>query len=378
MASNAFDQFDAPAKSAGNAFDQFDKTAPTAQAAAVPADRPQFNRYQKFMGKGKVSSSDSGAKVLKFAVSPGYATGGAVTDIAAKHLPPEAAAAAGYAANVVAEAAPALLTGDLFKAAAPALREAGKKIMQSALKPTLQQLRTGKAAKAIQTMLDEGVNVTPGGVAKLKSRIAELNDLIKDAIKSSPATVDKAKVASYLQGTLKQFEQQVNPQADIRAIRQAWNAFVNHPILKDIENIPVKVAQDLKTGTYKSLGEKSYGELKSSAVEAQKTLARGLKEEIAKAVPEVSSLNAQESKLLNASNLAERRVLMASNRDIGGIGWMAHNPKTWLAFMADRSPLIKSLLARMMYSGAERVPQAVGMGLAAGAGGLMDSSQDNP
>lgn len=381
MASNVFDKFDTAAPQT-NVFNQFDQSAkPAPQMAAPPQqpDRPTFNRYQRFMGKGKPSDTHSGRELLKFAISPGYETGKAVTDTASfLHASPQTAAAAGYAANVAAEALPSLVTGDLLKAASPALRTFGKKLMQEALKPTLEQLRTGKAARAIQTMLDEGVNVTPGGVAKLRGKIADLNDQIKDAIKSVPAVVDKAKVASYLQGTLKQFEQQVNPQGDIKAIRQAWQAFINHPMLKDVDQIPVKLAQDLKQGTYKALGEKSYGELKGATTEAQKTLARGLKEEIAKAVPSISALNATESKLLNAAGLAERRVLMAGNRDIGGIGWLAHNPKTWLAFMADRSPLLKSLLARAVYNGAERVPQATGMGLGAGAGMLTDNSQDNP
>jgi len=110
----------------------------------------------------------------------------------------------------------------------------------------------------------------------------------------------------------------------------------------------------LKTGTYRQLAGK-YGELKSATIEAQKGLARGLKEEIAAEVPEVSALNAQEGKLLQAADVVGRRIALTGNRDPIGFAWVTHNPITFLTALADRSPMFKSLLARGAYGAAGSV-----------------------
>lgn len=265
--------------------------------------------------------------------------------------------------------------------------------MQSALKPGVKSLETNsagvsKASAAIDTLLDEGVNVTRGGVEALQSKISDLNTKIATAIQDSPAVVNKSVVASRLQGALEKFEKQVTPSSDLAAIQRAHNEFMNHPLLDKItpartvessvldasgkpftkeipasgsEGIPVKTAQKLKQGTYKSLGSKAYGELKGADIEAQKTLARGLKEEIAAAVPEVQPLNAAESKLLNALSLTERRVLMEANRNPIGLGWLTTSPVKFGAWMADRSGLFKSIVARMLNTGSEAISATVPM-----------------
>lgn len=285
-----------------------------------------------------------------------YDAGGKVTDAASKILPPEAAAAAGYATNLGVQALPMLLGGSAAKEAAPLVEGRAQWLMNSALKPTWEAVRTGKAAKAIDTMLDEGISVSKGGVEKLRSKIGEINQQITDAISNSSATIDKTKVADYLREPLKKFSQQVNPNSDISAIKSAWQEFLDHPMLKNVQDIPVQAAQELKQGTYKALGNKSYGELKGAETEAQKTLARGLKEEIAGAVPGVGNLNKAESELINALSVTERRALMQLNNNPGGLAWLSHNPASWAAFMADKSSLFKSLAARALYSGSEQIP----------------------
>lgn len=246
-------------------------------------------------------------------------------------------------------------------AAAAGMKGAGRDMMHSALKPP-PGMKKAKADEAIETLLQEGASVTSGGLEKLQGRISDLNQRIAKIIDTSPATVDKRVVASTLTDTLKKFEKQVNPLTDIRAIQKAWDEFLNHPILNG-NDIPVKTAQEMKQSTYKSLGDKAYGELKGAEIEAQKTLARGLKEEIAKAVPEVRALNAEESKLLAALPLVERRVMVEANKNPAGLGWLTQNPAKFAAWMADRSAAFKSLVARMLYSGADSMPP---LGTAAG------------
>lgn len=232
-------------------------------------------------------------------------------------------------------------TGNLISSGAS---KASKSLMQSALKPTLEQLRTGKAERAIQTLLDEGINPTSSGVNKLKEKIWNINDEVANRISSSNATIDTKKVLDTLTDVRGNFATQVSPSNDLNAIQGVADDFSNtHGLLGQM---PVQKAQELKQGTYKVLKGK-YGEVGSASTEAQKGLARGLKDEISKAVPEVAALNAKESALLNALSVSERRALMDANKNTMGLASLASNPIGWAAFMADRSAAFKSLAARM-------------------------------
>lgn len=322
-----------------------------------------------------------------------YKAGGAASELSSRlGAPPEVAGGIGTVANVGVQAIPMVLGGEAAKLVSPAFVSAAKTLMQSALKPTLKSLRIGEAATAIDTMLAEGINVSMNGVFKLKSKISDLNRQIVEAIQSSPATVNKMEVAKTLLPTLEKFQKQVNPTSDINSLKSAWGEFVNHPLLPKIipeqvipgrtvaspvldasgnpftrtipekvipssgtNEIPVQLAQELKQGTYKQLSGK-YGELGSADTEAQKALARGLKEGIAKAVPEIVGLNAAESKLIATLNVAERRALMDANKNPAGLAWLYNHPTSFAAFVADRSPLFKSLLARMINAGREQIP----------------------
>jgi hypothetical protein len=229
------------------------------------------------------------------------------------------------------------------------LQDTSRGLMQSALKPDMAARRTGKAAAGVETLLQEGVNVSKGGVEHLRSRIDALDNEITSIITNSNATVSKGAVASRLQDTMARFEKQVNASKDVATIQSAWDEFLMHPLLAGKADIPVKLAQEMKQGTYRAIGDKPYGELSGAAIESQKTLARGLKEEIANAVPAVRALNAEESQLLNALNLTERRVLQAANNNPVGLGLLASRPIQIALWMADRSNTFKSLVARMLY-----------------------------
>lgn len=119
------------------------------------------------------------------------------------------------------------------------------------------------------------------------------------------------------------------------------------------------MAQQLKQGTYRTLKGK-YGEVGSAATEAQKALARGLKEEVAGAVPAVAPLNARESALIDALAVAERRTMMDANKNPVGLAAIAPTPAMFAAFLADRSGALKSLAARGMHNAAGvKAPQAL-------------------
>ena len=113
----------------------------------------------------------------------------------------------------------------------------------------------------------------------------------------------------------------------------------------------------MKQGTYQQLRGK-YGELGSAATESQKALASGLKEELANAYPELSKLNATDSRLIDLNDALEKAVLRSGNREplsIGGpvVGTAAKLATGSNAAMmgayglkeALRNPLVKSRLA---------------------------------
>lgn len=256
--------------------------------------------------------------------------------------------------------------------AIPYVKGGANYLMQSALKPTIADLKKGNASIAVNTLLKEGLNATKGGVEKLRNSIYDTGGMIDNVIANSKGTVDKNKVLNYLDPTVGKFTKQVSPQSDLNAISNVRADFINHPSLTG-QAIPVQVAQNLKRGTQQSLSKK-YGQLGSAEVEAQKSLARGLREEISNAVPEIAKLNAREANLIKTLNVTERRALMDANKNPMGLALLAQNPASWAAFMADKSALFKSLAARSINSSANILPygaQMAGYGSAQSVKGLL-------
>lgn len=356
--------------------------------------------------------------------------------------------------------------------AVPRMSAAAPGLMQAALKPSVKSLEKGDAARAIQTMLDEGINVSAGGVQKLKDKINVLNADIVREIGASPAIIDKAAVYGPVKEALDKFTKQANPNADTASIRKAWDEFSNHPAFEPMKRqeqdlisaiaqkqaskvsalqdagrfqtmaaqqqnlahggevrlspsqpvnspemnvgatggrsvspqaypaggetrfpgrytenlqrvpeasqahvdamgivkqrqieldkavddyqkfkaaggagIPIQLAQELKQGTYRIL-DKKYGQVSTAEDEGQKAIARGLKEQVAKAAPEVSGMNAKESELINALKLVERRSLQTGNKNTLGLAPLAPTNLKALTFLLDRSPMMTSMLSR--------------------------------
>jgi hypothetical protein len=231
------------------------------------------------------------------------------------------------------------------------LRPGARKLMQSAIKPTIEQLRKGDAQVAIDTLLKYGISPNEKGVYKLRGLVDDLNTQISDKIANSSATVSRPNVLSYLGDVNKKFANQVSPSSDLAAIQGVADDFIAHPALSGT-NIPVQQAQQLKQGTYKALSGK-YGEAGSAATEAQKALARGLKDEVGKAIPDIVPLNAEEARLIKTLGVTERRALMELNKNPVGLSALAQSPGSFAAFMADRSAAFKAILARMVNQSAK-------------------------
>jgi hypothetical protein len=216
--------------------------------------------------------------------------------------------------------APAIVkgAGDAAAALAPsdAMEAASRRLYQSALKPPPGQ-SIGKVNSAVQGGLENAVPVAPESVQKIGDLMSDTNQKIAALVSSDPTkTVNKFSVASRLGNTANRFATQANPEADLNAVANSGNEFLrNQPT-----EIPAVQAQAVKQGTYAVQGNRAYGELSSAAVESQKALARGLKEELANAFPELSDLNAADSRLINLDDAMERAVKRISNHQLMGIG----------------------------------------------------------
>jgi hypothetical protein len=187
---------------------------------------------------------------------------------------------------------------------------------QSALKPSTT-LSEAERAQVVNTGLQEKFPVTKGGLEKLGGLIDDLNKQISGVIATDPTRpINKFAATAKLAGTAKRFATQVNPESDLNAISESGNEFLrNQP-----NDIPAADAQALKQGTYRALGDKAYGELKGSAIEAQKSLARGLKDELANQFPELGDLNARDSRAIDLQDELERAVNRIGNHQLVGIG----------------------------------------------------------
>lgn len=286
-----------------------------------------------------------------------FKLGGATTDVLAGNVPPAVAAGAGFGTNLLTQIGATFATGAAgAKIGKPVFEAGARRLMQSAVKPVAADLKTGKAARAIDTLLNEGVSPNQAGIEKLRAKVTDLDNEIDTVIGNSKAMVNKARVGGALRKAFDNFRMQVNPDADVATIRRAWEQFKNHPLIAGKVEFPVQTAQAMKRATDRSLGSKAFGELKGAETEAQKGLRFGLKEEISRVVPEVSLLNKSESELLNAISVAERRALMELNKNPLGLSLIAPNKTALVAFLADKSAAFKALFARMLFSGSRAIP----------------------
>lgn len=194
-----------------------------------------------------------------------------------------------------------------------------RRMYQSALKPPPGSNSASDVAKMVSTGLSNEIPVSASGAVKLKALVSDLNNKIAAEIQAGSqqgVTVNKFDVAQRLGSTANRFATQVNPEADLTAIGNSGNEFLrNQP-----NEIPASAAQKIKQGTYQQLSDKAYGELTSATEESQKALARGLKEELQKAFPEIGDLNASESQLLGLQPSLERAVRRIDNHQLLGIG----------------------------------------------------------
>ncbi len=258
---------------------------------------------------GMVSNATKGAGLLARMAAEGLASAGV------------SAVQSGGDAGATAAGGLAGAAGPAIGAAVGAAGRSGipEKLYQSALKPAKKAVLSGAADKAIQAGLENEIPVSAKGAERLHGLVDDLNTAIKDKIDAGArggVTIDPNAVAQRADQIRGRFSSQVNPAADLNAIDASKAEFLAGP---GAGPIPADLAQQIKQGTYQQI-RKSYGQLSSAQVEAQKALARGIKEELVSAFPEIAGMNAQESKLLGLDSLLENAVARIGNQQMFGIG----------------------------------------------------------
>jgi hypothetical protein len=284
-----------------------------------------------------------------------YESAARVTDIAAKFLPPGGAAAVGTAARVLPEAAQMMTGANIGKATVPLFEAGARNVMQRAIKPTWDQLKSGDAAVAIDTLLEKGLNPTQGGVQALKEMISVLDKEVSGRVDFAKtyfgAKVKLSDIAKDMRSTFREFANQVDRGADLKTLRETWTRFKNDYFPGGRSEMDVTKAHELKRGTYKRLGEKPYDKVTNPAgTSAQMSLASALRSGVGRAVPEAMPALEEEAKLMKTLGVTERRALMELNKNLGGLALLTHSPEGFAAFMADKSAAFKSIVARMLYN----------------------------
>lgn len=317
-------------------------------------------------GTGVPTAGTASAPLAIGGAALGGATGEAARQIGMRAI-------GGYAPTTSAEAAKRIAAEAAIQAGAEGigvgtgkvLKSVGTGLMQSAVKPNPSLLKEYKttAPKLVQTLLDEGINVSPRGLEKLDNLLTATNKEISAAVANARGTISRDAVVSRAGSVRQTMAEQVNPRQPLRDVRRSLEEFRTDGAVParggNFSMLPptaapltVPEAQAMKVGTYQQIG-KSYGQMSSAKVETQKALARGLKEEIERAVPKIRELNKRDAELMAAGEAVGHRISIAGNRDPIGFAWVAsHAPQTFLAALIDRAPAVKSMLARGMYSSA--------------------------
>jgi len=197
------------------------------------------------------------------------------------------------------------------KISAPLIARA-EKLYQSALKPTASVLK--KSPDVVKTGIKEGIKVSDSGLSKVRGIMDDIGEDIGRVIDNGIAqgrAVQKKSLLPYLDQLKEYLGNSLGGKQLVKEVDD-----ISKKILNDLpDNIPIETAQKIKQTT-QGLVNKYYGAMAPVEQETKKQLARGLKDEIAKAVPEIAELNARDAKLFQLEESLQRAVSRMGNREV--------------------------------------------------------------
>ncbi len=274
----------------------------------------------------------------------------------------------------------------LAESVGPALKlgkPMGERLMQSAVKPVgdaawsvFKSIKAGESVPPIvKTLLDEGINVSHTGVARLNALLGQANQAVTGAIDNMTGSVSKNQVIAHTLPTAYKMAKR-GPDA-IKAFNDVIDKFLDNPVFKG--DLSPQELQGMKTEGYKGI---DYGEMGSSAVESTKSLLRGMKLELehlseAQGGPDLRALNAKVGGYLEALDAVAKRVQVHGNSNPLGLAALTHAKTAFLGALVDRSPAVKSLLARGLYQSASKVSGVAPSVLRGLISSIAESSDDS-
>ena len=307
------------------------------------------------------------------------------------------------------QAAKAALTAGGTSAATSAIGAAipsAQRVYQSALKPTGQ---LAKREAAVQTGINEGIIPGEAGRDRVQGLLKQLHDeVLQKTAGRDVADIQPGAVASRID-ELKQgpFGKQATPASDLASINNVKAEYLaKHtptgepppqpsgllgPDGNPISSAPAppppppspmtaSKAQEENTATYTML-RKKYGQLGSAEVEANKAIARGLKEELVARIPELAQTKGRESSLIELDKQLENFVRREKNKDliglkstllgaaVGGAGGYATTRSKEGAGVGLGGGVTASILATALGKPAIRAALAIAIDRAGGAAG---------
>lgn len=261
--------------------------------------------------------------------------------------PEDTAAAAEFGGAAVAGMAAPVVGSKILSTVKPHLSGAAKALYQKGLQPSPRTYSAPEIDAMVKTGLDNGLPISRGGLNKLDTLVNKLNSEVEAQIATNPtAPLSPTAIAQRTDSTVAKTALQVTPESDLSIIKGAKTEFLRRnqtkgkpavqpqptgtydaqgnpqmtagsPAVPPVD-IPIEAAtgQAMKKGTYQQLNAKAYGEVGTAATEAQKALARGIKEELESYFPEIKRLNAAEGKLFDLRPELEAAVNRLGNRRI--------------------------------------------------------------
>lgn len=217
-----------------------------------------------------------GQQISRVLETVGNYAGENVNDYAAKVYPPQIAAGLGAFTNAAIQVAPGLYGGgNVAASAAPEGKALATRLMQSAVKPTIDDLRTGKAQKAIATMLENGYSPTPAGIDVIKGKIADLGEKVSAITSGSTKTIQQGDIARSLSAVRAEIEKGTMTTDGLASVNKVMDEFINHPAFQKLSEQEAALVKDVASRTAAKISAlQDAGRYQSMAAQ-QQNLAHG-------------------------------------------------------------------------------------------------------
>jgi hypothetical protein len=224
-------------------------------------------------------------------------------------------------------------------------RFAPSSLYRQALKPSIN-LSDAESKRIVQAGLAERIPVSETGYQKLTQSVRDLSNRINSEVANKSTNlggvIDPKVVTDRLDSLIEHYKAQAYPDADIKAIESVRDSFLKrHSYQAPYTKIrpggeeeagkfvaegqgsttirkPLSLsdAQAEKQGTYR-FNQGGYGQLGGAQLEAEKTVARTLREQIVALFPEINVLNQKDKAMIELEEQLQKAVAREGKRGIG-------------------------------------------------------------